>query len=83
MHEDKHNLYIFAREMDEAKSHGQLAGKGSWAGHEKAATDLQSGLKKNILEFDKQGCNKHYKIPASIRNIATLEIPSSPAREQE
>ena len=79
---------LFGRECNEtapksinhAKPYGQLAGKGSWEGHKKAATDIKSGLTQDILEFDQRGCNKHYKIPASIRRIASLEIPSSPDR---
>ncbi|MFY1033183.1 RHS repeat-associated core domain-containing protein [Pseudomonas asiatica] len=83
MREDKHDLYIFAREKNQAKPYGQLAGKGSWEGHRKAATDIKTGLTQDILEFDQRGCNKHYKIPASIRRLSTLEIPSSPERRQQ
>jgi RHS repeat-associated protein len=77
LHEDKYKLYDFARTND--WDHGALAGKGSWDGHVKAANDLKVGLNKDLKNFDKDRCDKHYSIPNSVSQVAAMAIPTKPA----
>jgi RHS repeat-associated protein len=77
LHEDKYDLYRLAPKNKMAV--GPLRGKGSYDGHVQAAKDLQMSLQGDINKFDSDGCDKYYRVPTRIREMAHAKIPTAPA----
>ncbi|QDQ27031.1 hypothetical protein FNU76_12035 [Chitinimonas arctica] len=76
---DKASIYDYAKNLADKRTVGPLAGMGTYQGHIEQATQLQKGLRDDIQLFETSGCNKHYKIPLSVRRVADMAIPQKPA----
>lgn len=71
---DKLNLFKIAKS---APSPSLPKGTGSWDGHVHQAKGVQNGLRRDVMAYDKAGCDSP-KIQKRDRSLAWAQIPTRP-----